>query len=246
MGDKITNFSDYKKRENSGNKDIKADEPKDLFATTEINNIEIEDPYSFFTAEEREEFLREQAKNQASKPEEEPEDKEEKPGPRPRRERDYHEDREEDDYDEEDDEDYDEDEEDEEEYEDEEEESSGGITPEFLVRVASIITGVFILTMLVFFVKVKFIDRFLVDPDTQETVVTAIPEGYTLTNDTVTLTADLNLRSVPSSEDSSTIIAIAQKGTTLKRVAVSSDGNWALVEYENTQLYASMKYLSTP
>ena len=92
MGDKITNFSDYKKRENSGNKDIKADEPKDLFATTEINNIEIEDPYSFFTAEEREEFLREQAKNQASKPEEEPEDKEEKLGPRPRRERDYHED----------------------------------------------------------------------------------------------------------------------------------------------------------
>ena len=92
----------------------------------------------------------------------------------------------------------------------------------------------------------KIFDRYLNDPDTQETVVTAIPEGYTLTNDTVTLTADLNLRSVPSSEDSSTIKAIAQKGTTLKRIAVSGDGYWALVEYENMQLYASMKYLSTP
>ena len=255
MGDKITNFSDYKKREVEGGKDnkdikdIKAEEPKDLFATTEINNIEIEDPYSFFTAEEREEFLREQAKNQSSKPEEEPEEKEERPNPspspRPRRERDYQDDREEDDYDEDEDEDedYDEDYYDD---DDEDEESHRGITPELLVRVASVITGVFILALLVFFAKVKIFDRYLNDPDTQETVVTAIPEGYTLTNDTVTLTADLNLRSVPSSEDSSTIKAIAQKGTTLKRIAVSSDGYWALVEYENMQLYASMKYLSTP
>lgn len=248
MGDKITNFSDYKKREVDGGRDNKPEEPKDLFATTEINNIEIEDPYSFFTAEEREEFLREQAKNQAAKQEEEPEEKEEKSSPKPRRERDYQDDRE-DDADEDEDEDYDEDyEEDEEDYDDEEddEESRGGLTPEFLVRVASIITGVFILALLVFFAKVKIFDRYLNDPDTQETVVTAIPEGYTLTNDTVTPTADLNLRSVPSSEDKSTIKAIAQKGTTLKRIAVSNDGYWALVEYENMQLYASMKYLSTP
>ena len=255
MGDKITNFSDYKKREVEGGKDnkdikdIKAEEPKDLFATTEINNIEIEDPYSFFTAEEREEFLREQAKNQSSKPEEEPEEKEERPNPSPsprsRRERDCQDNREEDDYDEneDEDEDYDEDDYDD---DDEDEESHRGITPELLVRVASVITGVFILALLVFFAKVKIFDRYLNDPDTQETVVTAIPEGYTLTNDTVTLTADLNLRSVPSSEDSSTIKAIAQKGTTLKRIAVSGDGYWALVEYENMQLYASMKYLSTP
>ena len=54
-------------------KDIQEDKPKDLYATTEINNIEIEDPYSFFTPQEREEFLREQAKKESVK--EEPKEK---------------------------------------------------------------------------------------------------------------------------------------------------------------------------
>ena len=239
MADKITNFSDYKKKDSSGMKDIQEDKPKDLYATTEINNIEIEDPYSFFTPQEREEFLREQAKKESVK--EEPKEK------APLKERDSREREEE--YDEsdfEEEDDYADDYEDEEDEEDDDEASSGFLTPEFLVRVASIITGVFILAMLVFVVKVKFIDKYLIDSDSKETVVTALPSGYTATNDTVTATADLNLRSVPSAAEKSTVVTVAQNGTTMKRIAVSDDGAWALVEYEGQQLYASMKYLSTP
>ena len=240
MADKITNFSDYKKKDNSGIKEIQEDKPKDLYATTEINNIEIEDPYSFFTAEEREEFLREQAKKESIK-----EEQKEKEPIKERDSREHEEEYDEEGFEEEED-DYDDDYEDEEDEEDDEEASSGFLTPEFLVRVASIITGVFILAMLVFVVKVKFIDKYLIDSDSKETVVTALPSGYTATNDTVTATADLNLRSVPSAAEKSTVVAVAQNGTTMKRIAVSDDGSWALVEYEGQQLYASMKYLSTP
>ena len=83
------------------------------------------------------------------------------------------------------------------------------------------------------------------DPDEETVVVSAIPAGFTEKNDTVTVTAEnLNLRSSPSSESKDTIVTAVSKGTQLKRVAVSSDGSWALVEYEGNQLYASMKYLS--
>ncbi len=249
MGDKITNFSDYKKRESSAGRDIQKDKPKDLYATTEINNIEIEDPYSFFTAEEREEFLREQAKRESlvhSRNEKDDSDESKE---------DYENDVIEDD--EEVDEDYDDENEDEDDeyYEDDEEEEddeedddeNSGISPEFLVRVASIITGVFILAMIAFVVKVKVIDRFIGDPDTQQTTVAALPAGYNETNDTVVVTAQsLNLRTVPSTESDSYIAAKVSNGTSLKRIAVSNDGNWALVEYNGQQLYGSMKYLSTP
>ena len=32
----------------------------------------------------------------------------------------------------------------------------------------------------------------------------------------------------------------------MKRIAVSEDGKWALVEYNGTWVYASMKYLTNP
>ncbi len=249
MGDKITNFSDYKKRESSAGRDIQKDKPKDLYATTEINNIEIEDPYSFFTAEEREEFLREQAKRESlvhSRNEKDDSDESKEDY-----ENDVIEDDEEvdEDYDDENEDEDDEYYEDDEEEEDDEEDDDEGtsISPEFLVRVASIITGVFILAMIAFVVKVKVIDRFIGDPDTQQTTVAALPAGYNETNDTVVVTAQsLNLRTVPSTESDSYIAAKVSNGTSLKRIAVSNDGNWALVEYNGQQLYGSMKYLSTP
>ena len=249
MGDKITNFSDYKKRESSAGRDIQKDKPKDLYATTEINNIEIEDPYSFFTAEEREEFLREQAKRESlahSRNEKDDSDESKEDY-----ENDVIEDDEEvdEDYDDENEDEDDEYYEDDEEEEDDEEDDDEGISisPEFLVRVASIITGVFILAMIAFVVKVKVIDRFIGDPDTQQTAVAALPAGYNETNDTVVVTAQsLNLRTVPSTESDSYIAAKVSNGTSLKRIAVSNDGNWALVEYNGQQLYGSMKYLSTP
>ncbi|MBQ9590846.1 MAG: SH3 domain-containing protein [Butyrivibrio sp.] len=138
-----------------------------------------------------------------------------------------------------------------EEYEDyeedyEEEEEKGGFPIELFVRISSIISGIIILSCIAIVVKVKIFDKyFALDPDEETVVVSAIPAGFTEKNDTVTVTAEnLNLRSSPSSESKDTIVTAVSKGTQLKRVAVSSDGSWALVEYEGNQLYASMKYLS--
>ena len=213
MADKITNFSDYKKREPEKKEEVK----KDLSETTEINNIEIVDPYNFFNAEEREEYFKERQKESLEDPED-----------------DYVEEDYEDEYDEEDYEDAEEDEEDEE---------RGGITPELLVRIASIITGVFILVMIAFAVKVKVFDKYLNDPDEQQTEVTALPTGFVDKNDTVTVSgaSSLNLRSGPSTDSAK--IGTVDEGTQLKRIAVAEDGSWALVEYEGQQVYASMKYL---
>ncbi len=265
MADKITNFSDYKKRESEKvekKKELNIEETgKDISETTEINNIEIVDPYNFFNEEEREEYFRERQKADESVKEKSNEKViEDEPAPhteRPERpekpeqpkalesesvdrtEEDY----EDEDYDEEEyDEDYEED------YEDEEDdnESSSFITPELLVRIASVITGIFILVMIAFVVKEKIYDKYFNDPDEQQVEVVALPEGYTETNDTVTVTTDLNLRSVPSTESKEYIQEVAPKGTVLNRIAVSSDGSWALVEYNGQRLYGSMKYLSTP
>ena len=138
-----------------------------------------------------------------------------------------------------------------EEYEDyeedyEEEEEKGGFPIELFVRISSIISGILILSCIAIVVKVKIFDKYFApDPDEETVVVSAIPAGFTEKNDTVTVTAEnLNLRSTPSSESKDTIVTAVSKGTQLKRVAVSSDGSWALVEYEGNQLYASMKYLS--
>lgn len=215
MADKIANFSDYKKRESEKNEEVK----KDLSETTEINNIEIVDPYNFFNAEEREEYFKERQKESL----EEPRIEERREDP-------------EDEYDEEDyEEEYDE--------EDGEDEERGGITPELLVRIASIITGVFILAMIAFTVKVKVIDKYLNDPDEQQTEVTALPSGFVEKNDTVTVSgaSSLNLRSGPSTDSAK--VGTVDEGTQLKRIAVAEDGSWALVEYEGQQVYASMKYL---
>ncbi len=225
MADKITNFSDYKKREPEKKEEVK----KDLSETTEINNIEIVDPYNFFNAEEREEYFKERQKESLEEPrrEERREDPED----------DYVEEDYEEEYDEEDYEDAEEDE------EDEEDEERGGITPELLVRIASIITGVFILVMIAFAVKVKVFDKYLNDPDEQQTEVTALPTGFVEKNDTVTVSgaSSLNLRSGPSTDSAK--IGTVDEGTQLKRIAVAEDGSWALVEYEGQQVYASMKYL---
>lgn len=232
MADKIANFSDYKKREPEKKEEVK----KDLSETTEINNIEIVDPYNFFNAEEREEYFRERQKESQEVAEKEPR-REEPRREEPRREERHEEP--EDDYDEEDyEEEYDEEGE-----EDEEEDVRGGITPELLVRIASIITGVFILAMIAFTVKVKVFDRYLNDPDEQQTEVTALPTGYVAKNDTVIVTgaSSLNLRSGPSTESEK--VAVVDEGTQLRRIAVAEDGSWALVEYEGRQVYASMKYL---
>jgi hypothetical protein len=241
LADKITNFSDYKKREPEKKEEVK----KDLSETTEINNIEIVDPYNFFNAEEREEYFKERQKESLEETKKE-HHKEDARREEPRREEPRREERREDPEDDYVEEDYEE-EYDEEDYEDaeedEEDEERGGITPELLVRIASIITGVFILVMIAFAVKVKVFDKYLNDPDEQQTEVTALPTGFVEKNDTVTVSgaSSLNLRSGPSTDSAK--IGTVDEGTQLKRIAVAEDGSWALVEYEGQQVYASMKYL---
>ena len=232
MADKITNFEDYKKRGNSDDIDI-----------------EIVDPYNFFTEEEREEYFRERQKQEQLQQEKEKEEsrpaKEEHEEPLPpqkHQQEDYPRDEDYDDGDE----DYEEDDED---YDEEDEEGEGKDLMLIVVRFASILTGIVILAALAFGAY-KFIGpKLRPDPDEEpaEEVVVALPEGYQETNDMVTVTAvSLNLRTVPSSESDATIVTAVPKGTSLKRIAQSSVDTWAIVEYEGQQLYASSKYLAAP
>lgn len=225
MADKITNFEDYKKRGNSDDIDI-----------------EIVDPYNFFTEEEREEYFRERQKQEQLQQEKEKEEHEDPLPPQKHQQEDYPRDEDYDDGDE----DYEEDDED---YDEEDEEGEGKDLMLIVVRFASILTGIVILAALAFGAY-KFIGpKLRPDPDEEpaEEVVVALPEGYQETNDMVTVTAvSLNLRTVPSSESDATIVTAVPKGTSLKRIAQSSVDTWAIVEYEGQQLYASSKYLAAP
>ncbi|MCR5556881.1 MAG: SH3 domain-containing protein [Butyrivibrio sp.] len=225
MADKIAKFEDYKKKDNA--EDI---------------DIQIEDPYNFFNEEEREEYFRERQKElQKEKDQEEPVEK--RPG-RPKGEPEPQEKYEEEEYDEEE---YDDEEP---EYDDDEEEEnrSGGFPIELFIRISSIITGIVILAFLAIVGKVKIYDKYFAkDPDEVQVEAPALPAGYTEKNDTVKVTAkSLNLRTVASSESDATIVTAVPEGTELKRIAVSEDEKWALVEYNGTWVYASMKYLTTP
>ncbi|RKM58825.1 SH3 domain-containing protein [Butyrivibrio sp. CB08] len=251
MSDKIANFEDYVKRDAS-NEHKEAEVKEEITAPTsdaaeketaapkadpvpqETMEIEIEDPYQFLNAEEREEYIKQRQKDmQEERRQESIRKAAERSERRPARQRQYEE------YDEEYDEEYED-----EEYQDEEE---SGINMNLVVRVGSILTGILILAILGMFLKVKVYDRYFApDPDeATQTVITSIPAGFTEKNDTVEVSGAeiLNVRSVPSSADSSTVIGMVPVGTELKRIAVSDDGSWALVEFEGEQAYASMKYL---
>lgn len=185
-------------------------------------DIQIEDPYNFFNEQEREEYFRERQKEIQHNPSDD-ESREDEPVT--------------------DEDTYDEDEE----YE-EEDTADNSFPIELFIRISSIITGIVILAFLAIVVKVKVFDRYFAkDPDEIQTEAPALPAGYTEKNDTVKVTAkSLNLRTVASSESDATIVTAVPEGTELKRIAVSEDGKWALVEYNGTWVYASMKYLTTP
>ena len=226
MADKITKFEDYKKKDNADDIDI-----------------QIEDPYNFFNEQEREEYFQERQKELQKEEEPEPErreervkednDREDRANKRDRRREDHEPDYEDEEYDDE---------------EPEDEETGGGFPIELFIRISSIITGIVILAFRAIVVKVKVFDKYFVpDPDEEPTVEAslALPAGYTEKNDTVKVTAkSLNLRTVASSESDATIVTAVSEGTELKRIAVSEDEKWALVEYEGSRVYASMKYLS--
>ncbi len=216
-------------------------------------NIEIEDPYQFLSAEEREEYILQRRKEQGeSAPKEQERDREEeRPRPEERRKRPSEPRRRppREQFEPEDDQDYDEEYDgDEEYYEEDEEGDDGDATMKLVVRIASVITGVVILVFIAMLLKVKVYDRYLApDPDEAPaaSVAVAIPAGFVEKNDTVVVTgaSTLNIRSVPSSASSETVVGMVPEGDELKRIAVSEDGSWALVEVDGQQVYASMKYL---
>ncbi len=290
MADKIANFEDYKKREErpatrepmvgaeaekpkaEGRDErprAEVEKPREAEAPKapvpqETMNIEIEDPYQFLNAEEREEYILQRQKEmqeaehrqeetpvrrEEARPERAERREEREPErPRPRRHErpaereEYPEDE---DYDPEFDEEYGEDRGADEGYDEEDEPEDK--TMLLVVRIASIITGIVILFFIGMVLKTKVFDRYLApDPDeapATATVALAIPAGFTEKNDTVVVAgaSSLNLRSGP--DTSSTVMGQAAEGTELKRIAVGDDGHWALVEFEGQQVYASMKYL---
>lgn len=238
MSDKIANFEDYVKRDASNEHkeaEVKSGQVKDSASSKqpvpqETMEIEIEDPFQFLNAEERDEYIRQRQKDMNS-------DRRQKSADQaseidmPKKE--------------ETDEEYDE-EYDDEEYQDGEDNRSG-VNMNLVVRVASVLTGIIILVFVGLFIKAKLFDRFFApNPDeATQTVIVAIPAGYTEKNDTVVVSgaSSLNLRSVPSTGSNDTIVAKADEGTEIKRIAVSDDGSWALLDYDGQQLYGSMKYL---
>ncbi len=132
-----------------------------------------------------------------------------------------------------------------EEWFDEDEGREDKINPYLLVRIASVVTGIVVLVFIGMLFKVKIYDVYLKpDPDeiSTSTSVGEI-EGYTYTNDTVTTTTTLNLRNTPSTASDEFIFVQVPEGTVLERVAVSDDGTWAQVKYDNNVLYCVMKYL---
>ncbi len=126
------------------------------------------------------------------------------------------------------------------------EDGEGAVNPYVIVRIASVLTGIFILIILGMIFKAKIYDVYLKpDPDnvTGEVQVGQM-EGYSYTNDKVTTTTELNLRNTPSTASDDFIVLKVPQGTVLDRIAVSDDGTWAQVEYDNKVLYCVMKYVT--
>lgn len=238
MAEKILNIDDYRKKTED----------------TEMD-IQIEDPFNFLSPSERDEYLKAQNKakeeQQAKATIEEPQPKENVQNVVAQEQASYNNapiykqsnvddpNRYEDDYD--DDEDY-EDEDYDDDYDDRRPRKK--VNPEKIVRIASIVTGILILILIASILKANVFDKIFGSEEAETEVVSvSLPGGYTATNDTVVATADVNIRSVPSTESSDYIVTAIVKGTELKRLGVSDDGYWAYVEYNGQQLYCSMKYL---
>ncbi len=83
--------------------------------------------------------------------------------------------------------------------------------------------------------------------DTPQEQVSADPTAlinFTEVNETVTAKDVTNLRTVPSTSDPDTIVAVLKNGDTAKRVGISDNG-WSKVKYNGKTLYAVSSYLTT-
>ena len=70
--------------------------------------------------------------------------------------------------------------------------------------------------------------------------------SYLNTDDTVTAKVEVNLRTLPSTEnEESQVLTLLKHGETVKRTGVSSNG-WSRLEYNGTVCYAVTSYLEAP
>lgn len=83
--------------------------------------------------------------------------------------------------------------------------------------------------------------------DTPQKEVTADPTAlinFKEVEEKVTAKIETNLRSVPSTEDPDTIVAVLKNGDTATRTGIGDNG-WSRVEYKGKTLYAVSSYLTT-
>lgn len=287
MADKVFVFDEDKEEKQNKKTKSEADMIKSG-DTGMISDIQIEDPFVFLNASEREQYMKQMHKESMDKQahkdfeederrpdreddfEEEPEQEEEsleedgyedeedsdlKEGKkkslfdrfrRVHEESDEFEDDDDDEYDEDrqrdyskdnedgyaDDRDYDEEDEDEEDGDDDDSPSSNK-----LIRIMSTLTGLLILIVIIFIVKIRVVDPIMAGNEDEQ-----VTELSTDGGETMITTTELNLRSTPSADGSSNIIAVAPKGATVVRMS-ESDG-WSTVIYENQTLYCASKYLT--
>jgi len=112
-------------------------------------------------------------------------------------------------------------------------------SPEKLIRIASSITGILILILLVFIIKVRVIDPFMAgrdDSDGSEFASTVVSGGEQV----VTLSG-LNLRSSPEATGKDNIVATVSAGTTLTRTG--EENGWSEIDYNGRTLYCASKFL---
>ena len=112
-------------------------------------------------------------------------------------------------------------------------------SPEKLIRIASSITGILILVLLVFIIKVRVIDPFMAgrdDSDGSEFASTVVSGGEQV----VTLSG-LNLRSSPEATGKDNIVATVSAGTTLTRTG--EENGWSEIDYNGRTLYCASKFL---
>ncbi len=233
MADKVFVFDEDKEEKQNKKTKSEADMIKSG-DTGMISDIQIEDPFVFLNASEREQYMKQMHKESMDKQAHKDFEEDER---RPDREDDFEEEpeQEEESLEEDgyaDDRDYDEEDEDEEDGDDDDSPSSNK-----LIRIMSTLTGLLILIVIIFIVKIRVVDPIMAGNEDEQ-----VTELSTDGGETMITTTELNLRSTPSADGSSNIIAVAPKGATVVRMS-ESDG-WSTVIYENQTLYCASKYLT--
>ncbi|MCR5101759.1 MAG: SH3 domain-containing protein [Butyrivibrio sp.] len=113
------------------------------------------------------------------------------------------------------------------------------------IRIASFITGLIILVLIVLIAKKKIIDPiFATDPDEQVTTQVGEIAGFVEASGTVVTNTKSNLRTIPSTDNDSFIAVTVDSGMELTRTGISEDGEWTKVEYNGETLYIATRLIT--